>query len=141
MIIASFKGICEIVQKHNLSLFNLFAKQLLIVSLQRICFGYAHSLHLYSDYSILVSDFLAHGTLLVSLGVMFKLIFLYFPLTFAPIVSQDAINTNVCTGVSMDEVLCIHYTIEMLSMLETLHGNGIIHGDFKPDNLLMRYAR
>ncbi|XP_076937821.1 mitotic checkpoint serine/threonine-protein kinase BUB1-like [Bidens hawaiensis] len=84
---------------------------------ERICFGYAHSLHLYSDYSILVSDFLAHGTLL------------------------DAINTNVCTGVSMDEVLCIHYTIEMLSMLETLHGNGIIHGDFKPDNLLMRYAR
>ncbi|KAL8188767.1 hypothetical protein R6Q57_029787 [Mikania cordata] len=84
---------------------------------ERMCFGYAHRLHLYSDYSILVSDFLAHGTLL------------------------DAINTNVCTGVSMDEVLCIHYTIEMLSMLENLHGNGIIHGDFKPDNLLMRYAR
>ncbi|KAK9078073.1 hypothetical protein SSX86_002130 [Deinandra increscens subsp. villosa] len=83
---------------------------------ERMCFGYAHRLHLYSDYSILVSDFLAHGTLL------------------------DAINTNVCTGVSMDEVLCIHYTIEMLSMLENLHGNGIIHGDFKPDNLLMRYA-
>ncbi|KAF5786088.1 putative protein kinase BUB family [Helianthus annuus] len=83
---------------------------------ERKCFGYAHRLHLYSDYSILVSDFLAHGTLL------------------------DAINTNVCTGVSMDEVLCIHYTIEMLSMLENLHGNGIIHGDFKPDNLLMRYA-
>ncbi|KAI3802254.1 hypothetical protein L1987_30384 [Smallanthus sonchifolius] len=84
---------------------------------ERMCYGYAHRLHLYSDYSILVSDFLAHGTLL------------------------DAINTNVCTGVSMDEVLCIHYTIEMLSMLEDLHGNGIIHGDFKPDNLLMRYAR
>lgn len=41
----------------------------------------------------------------------------------------------------MDEVLCIYYTIEMLSMLETLHGSGIIHGDFKPDNLLIRYAR
>lgn len=26
-------------------------------------------------------------------------------------------------------------------MLETLHGVGIIHGDFKPDNLLIRYAR
>ncbi|KAI3718442.1 hypothetical protein L6452_19313 [Arctium lappa] len=84
---------------------------------ERLCFGYAHRLHLYSDYSILVSDFLAHGTL------------------------QDAINTNVCTGASMDEVLCIHYTIEMLSMLESLHCNGIIHGDFKPDNLLIRYAR
>ena len=41
----------------------------------------------------------------------------------------------------MDEVLCIYYTIEMLSMLETLHRNGIIHGDFKPDNLLIRHAR
>ncbi|KAJ9562918.1 hypothetical protein OSB04_008078 [Centaurea solstitialis] len=84
---------------------------------ERLCFGYAHRLHLYLDCSILVSDFLAHGTL------------------------QDAINTNVCIGASMDEVLCMHYTIEMLSMLETLHRNGIIHGDFKPDNLLMRYAR
>ncbi|KAI3765438.1 hypothetical protein L2E82_15471 [Cichorium intybus] len=84
---------------------------------ERLSFGYVHRLHLYSDYSILVSDFLSHGTL------------------------QDAINTNVCTGASMDEVLCIHYTIEMLSMLESLHGNGIIHGDFKPDNLLMRNAR
>lgn len=26
-------------------------------------------------------------------------------------------------------------------MLETLHGVGIIHGDFKPDNLLIRCAR
>lgn len=41
----------------------------------------------------------------------------------------------------MDEVLCMYYTIEMLYMLESLHRNGIIHGDFKPDNLLMRYAR
>lgn len=54
---------------------------------------------------------------------------------------QDAINCNVVTGGCMDEVLCIYYTIEMLSMLETLHGSGIIHGDFKPDNLLIRYAR
>lgn len=32
---------------------------------QRLSFGYAHRLHLYSDYSILVSDFLANGTLQV----------------------------------------------------------------------------
>ncbi|XP_071701207.1 mitotic checkpoint serine/threonine-protein kinase BUB1 [Rutidosis leptorrhynchoides] len=83
---------------------------------ERSPFGYAHRLHLYTDYSILVSEFLGHGTLL------------------------DAINTNVCTGASMDELLCIYYTTEMLSMLESLHRNGIIHGDFKPDNLLMRYA-
>lgn len=41
----------------------------------------------------------------------------------------------------MDELLCIYYTTEMLYMLEALHGAGIIHGDFKPDNLLIRYSR
>lgn len=41
----------------------------------------------------------------------------------------------------MEEVLCIYYTIEMLHMVETLHDVGLIHGDFKPDNLLIRYAR
>ncbi|GFY99039.1 protein kinase and Mad3-BUB1-I domain-containing protein [Actinidia rufa] len=82
----------------------------------RPSFGFAHRLHLYSDYSILVCDYLSNGTL------------------------QDAINSNVVIGGFMEEVLCIYYTIEMLSMLETLHSAGIIHGDFKPDNLLIRYA-
>ncbi|KAL7000420.1 non-specific serine,threonine protein kinase [Sarracenia purpurea var. burkii] len=84
---------------------------------ERPSFGFAHRLHLYSDYSILVCDYLSHGTL------------------------QDTINSNVVIGGSMEEILCIYYTIEMLSMLETLHSAGIIHGDFKPDNLLIRYAR
>lgn len=54
---------------------------------------------------------------------------------------QDAINAYAVIGKSMEEVLCIYYTIEMLYMLEALHGASIIHGDFKPDNLLIRYAR
>jgi checkpoint serine/threonine-protein kinase len=69
----------------------------------------------YSDYSILLCDYLSHGTL------------------------QDVINSYVVVGKSMEEVLCMYYTIEMLNMLETLHSVGIIHGDFKPDNLLIRY--
>ncbi|WJZ99203.1 hypothetical protein VitviT2T_017668 [Vitis vinifera] len=84
---------------------------------ERSSFGFAHRLHLYSDCSILVSEYLAHGTL------------------------QDAINSYVVIGGSMEEVLCIYYTIEMLYMLETIHSVGIIHGDFKPDNLLIRYSR
>ncbi|KAM1717968.1 hypothetical protein ACFX11_025738 [Malus domestica] len=84
---------------------------------ERTSFGFAHRMHLYPDCSILVSDYLASGTL------------------------QDAINSYAFKGKSMEEVLCIYYTIEMLYMLETLHGVGIIHGDFKPDNLLIRYAR
>ncbi|KAK4484467.1 hypothetical protein RD792_007050 [Penstemon davidsonii] len=84
---------------------------------ERMNYGFAHRLHLYSDYSVLVSDYLAAGTLL------------------------DAINSNVVIGGSMEEVLCIYYTIEMLQILETIHGASIIHGDFKPENLLIRYSR
>ncbi|GMN53837.1 hypothetical protein TIFTF001_022970 [Ficus carica] len=84
---------------------------------ERLSFGFAHRVHLYSDCSVLVCDYLANGTL------------------------QDAINSYVVVGKSMEEVLCIYYTIEMLCMLEALHGAGIIHGDFKPDNMLIRYAR
>ncbi|KAF9590845.1 hypothetical protein IFM89_038717 [Coptis chinensis] len=84
---------------------------------ERLSFSYAHRVHMYSDYSILVCDYIAHGTL------------------------QDAINSYLVIGQRMEEVLCIYYSIEMLCMLETLHSVGIIHGDFKPDNLLMRYSR
>lgn len=54
---------------------------------------------------------------------------------------QDVINSYLVLRKSMEEVLCIYYTIEMLHMVETLHDVGLIHGDFKPDNLLIRYAR
>ncbi|CAN1851294.1 Mitotic checkpoint serine/threonine-protein kinase BUB1 [Linum perenne] len=84
---------------------------------QRPCFGLAQRMHLYSDYSILVCDYLSHGTL------------------------HDVINSYVVVGKTMEEQLCIYYTIEMLYMLETLHDVGLIHGDFKPDNLLVRCAR
>ncbi|KAK7342402.1 hypothetical protein VNO80_25353 [Phaseolus coccineus] len=88
-----------------------------ILGRERSSYGFAHGIHLYSDCSILICDYLANGTL------------------------QDAVNSYVVLGKSMEEVLCIYYTIEMLHMVETLHGVGLIHGDFKPDNLLIRYAR
>ncbi|XP_039018056.1 mitotic checkpoint serine/threonine-protein kinase BUB1-like isoform X3 [Hibiscus syriacus] len=88
-----------------------------VVALKRSSFGFAHKIHIYYDFSILICDYLSHGTL------------------------QDAINSYVVTGKFMEEVLCIYYTMEMLYMLETLHSVGIIHGDFKPDNLLIRYSK
>ncbi|XP_021715958.1 mitotic checkpoint serine/threonine-protein kinase BUB1-like [Chenopodium quinoa] len=84
---------------------------------KRSRFGNAQRMHHYSDYSILVCDYLSHGTL------------------------HDAINSYIVVGAFMEEVLCMYYTIEMLHMLETLHSSGIIHGDFKPDNLLIRNSR
>lgn len=87
-----------------------------ILTDERSSFGSAWKVHLYSDCSILVCDYLEHGTL------------------------QDVINSYLVTGQCMDEVLCMYYTIEMLHMLETLHSVGLIHGDVKPDNLLIRYV-
>ncbi|ONK74931.1 uncharacterized protein A4U43_C03F11580 [Asparagus officinalis] len=88
-----------------------------IPEMERASFGFAHKVHIYPDISILVCNYLSHGTL------------------------QDAINSHLLLHKFMDEILCIYYTIEMLRMLETLHAVGIIHGDFKPDNLLIRYSR
>ncbi|OAY84785.1 Mitotic checkpoint serine/threonine-protein kinase BUB1 [Ananas comosus] len=84
---------------------------------ERPNFGYAHKVHVFSDLSVLVCEYLSHGTL------------------------QDAINSHLVMNKLMEELLCIYYTREMLRMLETLHSAGIIHGDFKPDNLLVRYSR
>jgi checkpoint serine/threonine-protein kinase len=50
---------------------------------------------------------------------------------------QDLINGYLSRGSKMEETLVIYYTIEMLKMVEELHSIGIIHGDFKPDNLLV----
>lgn len=105
-----------------------------------------HKLHLYSDYSILVSNYLSHGTLQVDVICVFfpKFIRIFvacYNFTSLLHIRQDAINSNVVIGGSMAEVLCIYYTIELLSMLEALHASRIVHGDFKPDNLLIRYAR
>ncbi|KAG8099872.1 hypothetical protein GUJ93_ZPchr0013g36306 [Zizania palustris] len=86
-----------------------------IHDIERPSFGYAHEVHVYAGFSVLVCDYLAYGTLL------------------------DVINSHVVVGRHMDEFLCIYYTIEMLHMLETLHSVGIIHGDFKPDNMLVCY--
>jgi len=38
----------------------------------------------------------------------------------------------------MDEPLIIYYTLEMLKIIESLHKVGIIHGDIKPDNFLIK---
>ncbi|KAK8961339.1 3-phosphoinositide-dependent protein kinase 1 [Platanthera guangdongensis] len=87
-----------------------------IPSEERSSFGFAHRAHIYTDSSILVINYLPHGNL------------------------QDAINSHLVAQKVMDEVLCVYYSIEMLRILEALHSVGIIHGDFKPDNLLIRYA-
>ncbi|KKA30769.1 hypothetical protein TD95_004649, partial [Thielaviopsis punctulata] len=77
--------------------------------------SYAHELHLYRDEGFLVLPFHAHGTLL------------------------DVVNLFRAepSGV-MDEQLAMFFSIELLRTVEALHAKGIMHGDLKADNCLLR---
>ncbi|KAG0226682.1 hypothetical protein BGW42_003472 [Actinomortierella wolfii] len=75
------------------------------------------SFYRFKDESYLIMDYCPYGTLL------------------------DAIN--VCrkktTGGAMDESLALFFTIELLRVLEGLHVKGIVHGDLKADNCMLRF--
>ncbi|GAQ79054.1 putative Protein kinase [Klebsormidium nitens] len=89
-----------------------------IPAAERRSFGSAKRLFCYAGTSVLVAPYGEHGTL------------------------QDLVNAYLAAGQkgmdSTTEAVAVFYTIELLRMLEVLHEAGIIHGDFKPDNLLIR---
>lgn len=75
----------------------------------------ALEMHLYQDEAFLLLPFHPHGTLL------------------------DVVNLfrAESSGV-MDEALAMFFTIELLRTVEALHAKGILHGDLKADNCLLR---
>lgn len=78
-----------------------------------------HALYAYNDESYLVLDFCSQGMLL------------------------SIVNNAVAAGVSqagacLDELLVVFFSIELLRILEGMHSVGIIHGDLKIDNCLLR---
>ncbi|KAG5929658.1 hypothetical protein E4U42_005090 [Claviceps africana] len=77
--------------------------------------SYAHELHLYQNEAFLFLPYHAHGTLL------------------------DVVNYFRAepSGV-MDEQLAMFFTIEMMRTVEALHAKGLLHGDLKPDNCVLR---
>ncbi|KAI0483028.1 hypothetical protein GGR56DRAFT_686193 [Xylariaceae sp. FL0804] len=77
----------------------------------------AHELHLYQDEGFLVLPYHAHGTLL------------------------DVVNhfREQQQG-AMDEPLAVFFAVELLRTVEALHARGIMHGDLKADNCLLRLA-
>jgi checkpoint serine/threonine-protein kinase len=73
-----------------------------------------HEMHLYDDECFLIEEFRNQGTLL------------------------DAINICRADGGGMDEQLAMFFVAELFRTVEAIHANGIIHGDLKPDNILIR---
>ncbi|KAI9739900.1 MAG: hypothetical protein M1818_004956 [Claussenomyces sp. TS43310] len=77
-----------------------------------------YEMHLYKDECYLIEEFRDQGTLLELVNVA----------------RTDASSA----GGVMDESLVMFFAIELLRTVEALHSRGILHGDLKADNCLVR---
>jgi checkpoint serine/threonine-protein kinase len=75
----------------------------------------ACEMHVFQDECYLIEEFRDQGTLL------------------------DLVNTARAENGVMDEQLAMFFTVELLRTVEALHAQGIIHGDLKADNILVRF--
>ena len=81
----------------------------------------ASALHLFLDESYLVLNYASQGTVLDLINLQ----------------REKTIDGN---GI-MDEYLCMFITVELMKVLEKIHEVGIIHGDLKPDNCMVRLEK
>ncbi|KAE8392136.1 checkpoint protein kinase [Aspergillus alliaceus] len=81
----------------------------------------AHELHVYKRESILVEDYRGQGTLL----------------DLVNLVRNEQITSGHAEG-GLDEVLAMFFTVELFRTVEALHSCGVLHGDIKADNCLVR---
>jgi len=79
-----------------------------------------HSLHLFADEGYLLESYLDQGTLL----------------DLVNLAKNDPSSANT-TG-TLDESIAMFFTIELLKTVEAMHSIGILHGDLKADNCLVR---
>ncbi|KAI9824883.1 MAG: hypothetical protein M1832_001488 [Thelocarpon impressellum] len=98
------------------------AKRRLGVSRAADSIIHAYEMHLFADECYLVEEYHDQGTLLDLVNI-----------------AKTDTSTAASGGV-MDEQLAIFFTIELLRVVEGLHAKGIMHGDLKADNCLVRLA-
>ncbi|KAF2088408.1 hypothetical protein K490DRAFT_39763 [Saccharata proteae CBS 121410] len=81
---------------------------------------HAYEMRMFKDECYLIEQYRDQGTLLDLVNVA---------------------RAEVTAGGSgvMDEVLAMWFSIELLRTVEALHAKGIIHGDLKADNVLVRF--
>jgi checkpoint serine/threonine-protein kinase len=91
------------------------AKRRLGVSRAADSIVHAYEMHVFKDECYLVEEFRDQGTLL------------------------DLVNLSRAQDGVMDEQLAMFFTIELFRTVEALHSKGVIHGDLKADNILVRF--
>lgn len=83
----------------------------------------AHELHVFKDESFLIEDYRGQGTLL----------------DLVNIIRTEAMTSTGNSDAGMDEALAMFFSVELFRTVEALHACGILHGDIKPDNCLVRF--
>lgn len=84
----------------------------------------AHELHLFADECFLVEDYRDQGTLLDLVNLA---------------KTEPTSTSSSSSGGVMDECLAMFFAIELFRTVEALHAHGILHGDLKADNCLVRF--
>ncbi|KAJ6008110.1 hypothetical protein N7540_012086 [Penicillium herquei] len=80
----------------------------------------AHELHVHPRESFLVEDYRGQGTLLDLVNIL----------------RNDPSSQHSEGG--LEEILAMFFSVELMRTIEGLHANGILHGDIKADNCLVR---
>ncbi|KAH8647579.1 Mad3/BUB1 homology region 1-domain-containing protein [Tricladium varicosporioides] len=80
---------------------------------------HVYEMHLYQDECYLIEEFRDQGTLL-------------------DVINFARADTTATGPGVMDETMVMFFTIELFRTIEALHSKGILHGDLKADNCLVR---
>jgi len=83
---------------------------------------HAYECHVYRDTSFLIEQYRDQGTLLDLVNL-----------------TRGIEGCNGGPGAGMDEALAMFFSIELFRTVESLHKHGLIHGDLKGDNVLVRF--
>ncbi|KAJ8098356.1 Mad3/BUB1 homology region 1-domain-containing protein [Lipomyces tetrasporus] len=82
----------------------------------------ARELHMFGDTSCLILDYNDQGTIL----------------DLVNLVKAESVKSSSTPALGLDECLVMFFTVELLRTIEALHETGILHGDLKPDNCMVR---
>lgn len=82
----------------------------------------AHELHVHQRESFLVEDYRGQGTLLDLVNIL----------------RNEPISSTHNSEGGLEESLAMFFSVELFRTIEALHANGILHGDIKADNCLVR---